>query len=155
MPPAFVLSQDQTLRKTNFILSENPIQALKLCCFLNYIEIQCLKMNFQGYIALFNFQSAATFLWRLIIYYQKLLLSSQFFDKFLRFFISLLFFSFGAAELQRSKTSYNIASKNCLSNWFSNFFRFFISSFCSAALSSQVAKRYLIYHRFYFCQINF
>ena len=47
------------------------------------------------------------------------------FDKFLRFFISLLFFLFGAAELQRSKTSYNIASKNCLSSWFSNFLRFF------------------------------
>ena len=39
----------------------------------------------------------------------------------------------GAAELQRSKTSYNIASKNCLSNQFLNFFRFFISSLRIAA----------------------
>ena len=49
MPPAFVLSQDQTLRKKIF-LSEIPIQAL-------IYEIT-LIVNFKVYIALFNFQSA-------------------------------------------------------------------------------------------------
>ena len=62
MPPAFVLSQDQTLRKINFILSENLIQALKICVVVLTTSVKPMSQNeFQGYIALFNFQSATTF----------------------------------------------------------------------------------------------
>ena len=71
-----------------------------------------------------QFSISCHFLWRLIIYHRKFRLSSQFSIIF-EIFISSLFLSIGTAELQRSETSYNIASKFCLSNWFSNFFSIF------------------------------
>ena len=62
MPPAFVLSQDQTLHKNYFnnsrcqsLFKKNRFSSISLCD-LNYIQIQC---KLSGYIALFNFQTTA------------------------------------------------------------------------------------------------
>ena len=84
MPPAFVLSQDQTLRKINYFIRKSDSKHLN-CVVLTTSVSQCLKLNFQGYIALFNFQSATTFLWCLIIYHSLVHLSSELLKIFLRF----------------------------------------------------------------------
>ena len=59
MPPAFVLSQDQTLRKINYFIRKSDSKHLN-CVVLTTSVSRCLKLNSQGYIALFNFQSAVT-----------------------------------------------------------------------------------------------
>ena len=70
MPPAFVLSQDQTLHKNyfnnsrcQFLFKKNRFSSISLCD-LNYIQIQC---KLSGYIALFNFQTTLSYL-QLIVY---------------------------------------------------------------------------------------
>ena len=45
MPPAFVLSQDQTLRKINLFYRKIRFKALKLCCF-DYIFFKMSQIEF-------------------------------------------------------------------------------------------------------------
>ena len=72
MPPAFVLSQDQTLHKLKLVYQINLIKAL-LIRLTSHNEI------FKVYIALFNFQSAVNQLVidGFLIYHNFLSLSSR------------------------------------------------------------------------------
>ena len=114
MPPAFVLSQDQTLRKKNF-LSEIPIQAL-------IYEIT-LIVNFQGLHRTIQF-SISPPLFRgneSLIYHHPRFCQTDFED-FFDFFISrAVGTDLKPPDLGR-KTSFNIASKENFASEFSNFF---------------------------------
>ena len=94
--------------------------------FLTTSVNRCLKLNFQGYIALFNFQSAATFRWRLIIYHSSFRFSSG----ILKFFWDFL----SASVFQRPEPFKTAWSLIYHKNWFCQtqfliFFCFFISLF--------------------------
>ena len=84
MPPAFVLSQDQTLRKIKLFYRKIRFKALKyLRLEINFVLLWIFKV----YIALFNFQSARSHLAsdRNIIYHSFLFLQivfGNFFDFF-------------------------------------------------------------------------
>ena len=112
-------------------------------------------MNFQGYIALFNFQSAAAFLQRLIIYHSLFRLSSEFLKYFWDFLISVSFISSGPCGPQRCETLLNISSIFVLSNYFLKIFWFFSFSRSALPSSSWDAKHHLIYHQILFCQTLF
>ena len=127
MPPAFVLSQDQTLRKINYFIRKSDSKHLN-CVVLTTSISRCLKLNFQGYIALFNFQSATTFLWCLIIYHSLFRLSSELLKIFEIFLISVSFISSGPCGPQRCETLLNISSIFVLSNYFLKIFDFFHSA---------------------------
>ena len=132
MPPAFVLSQDQTLHKNYFnnsrcqiFFKKNRFSSISLCN-LNYIQIQC---KLSGYIALFNFQTTAAT--------QRPALSSAPLNS--EPFCGVLF---------------NITQVCVLSNFIFNFFQTF---FISAQLwfVQRIAAWDLIYHSFEICQTCF
>ena len=132
MPPAFVLSQDQTLRKINFILSENPIQAFLLVLFWLHRILDVSKWIFKvtSHYSIFN--QLLLFLQRLIIYHSLFRLSSEFLKYFWDFLISVSFISSGPCGPQRCETLLNISSIFVLSNYFLKIFDFFIQPFRAA-----------------------
>ena len=128
MPPAFVLSQDQTLHKNyfnnsrcQFLFKKNRFSSISLCD-LNYIQIQC---KLSGYIALFNFQTTFSF-------------TAD------RLSTSLL-------HLANRSVIFNLAQVWRLSNFIFNFFKLFYFNLAALAFQ-QIAAWYLIYHRLKFCQ---
>ena len=155
MPPAFVLSQDQTLRKINFILSENPIQAFLLVLFWLHRIIDVSKWIFKvtSHYSIFN--QLLLFLQRLIIYHSLFRLSSEFLKYFWDFLISVSFISSGPCGPQRCETLLNISSIFVLSNYFLKIFWFFSFSRSALPSGSWDAKRHLIYHQILFCQTLF
>ena len=90
MPPAFVLSQDQTLRKIKLFYRKIRFKALKYFRLeINFVLLWIFKV----YIALFNFQSARSHLAsdRNIIYHSFLVLQIVFWI-FFDFFSNRKFF---------------------------------------------------------------
>ena len=91
MPPAFVLSQDQTLRKIKLFYRKIRFKALKyLRLEINFVLLWIFKV----YIALFNFQSARSHSAsdRNIIYHGFLFLQIVFWNFFRFFFKNRKFF---------------------------------------------------------------
>ena len=128
MPPAFVLSQDQTLHKNYFnnsrcqsLFKKNRFSSISLCD-LNYIQIQC---KLSGYIALFNFQTTPS--------------------------ITADRISTRLIRSPNRSVSFNLAQVWDLSNFVLNFFsNFFIST--PPIAFQQFAAWGLIYHSFEVCQ---
>ena len=142
MPPAFVLSQDQTLHKNYFnnsrcqiFFKKNRFSSISLCN-LNYIQIQC---KLSGYIALFNFQTTAAtqrpalssaplnsepFCGVLFNITQVCVLSNFIFN----FFFKLFYFSSALIRSANRGMRFNISQFWNLSNLFSNFFESFLSA---------------------------
>ena len=117
MPPAFVLSQDQTLRKKNF-LSEIPIQAI-------YLRLT-LKKNFSRFTSHYSiFNQPALEGQRVLNISSSTIFSNRFLKIFRTFFISPV----TRANLKQSvtgrKTSFNIASTKYFASRFFTFFRVF------------------------------
>ena len=135
MPPAFVLSQDQTLRKKNF-LSEIPIQAFLI------IEIT-LNQNFQGLHRTIQF-SISPPLSRgneFLIYHRP-----RFFQIVFRSFFELFFHQPASpARLREAclgrKTSFNIAPEKIFASAFSPFFTLFHNFFRADGRQSPARMR--------------
>ena len=125
MPPAFVLSQDQTLRKIKLFYRKIRFKALKyLRLEINFVLLWIFKV----YIALFNFQSAhSPAASDIDLIYHGFSTLQAAFEKFLNFFISAFF-------------------KNSWS---------FLWSISPAASSFSTRNRNIIYHRISFLQIIF
>ena len=119
MPPAFVLSQDQTLRKKNF-LSEIPIQAFDFLRLLSIRIFQGLHRTIQFSISPPH-QRGNGFL----IYHRP----RSFQIAFRRFFELFLSAPQPPANLKQSvtgrKTSFNIALADSFASRFSAFFATF------------------------------
>ena len=164
MPPAFVLSQDQTLHKNYFnnfrclsFLREST-SSISLCD-LNYIQIQC---KLSGYIALFNFQTTFSFSTdRLSTSLYHLANRSVIFNlaqvwhlsNFIFNFFKLFFISTSAVRLSANcGVRFNISQFWSLSNLLAKFFKIFFNS-AFRKLQQLLAAWFLIYHRFLFCQI--
>ena len=117
MPPAFVLSQDQTLRKKNF-LSEIPIQAI-------YLR-STLKKNFSRFTSHYSiFNQPALEGQRVLNISSSAIFSNRFLKIFRTFFISPATRSDLKQSVTGRKTSFNIAPRDHFASRFLPFFEKF------------------------------
>ena len=134
MPPAFVLSQDQTLRKTNYFIRKSDSKHLKLCCF-DYIGKPMSQIEFSRLHRTIQFSISYHFLWRLIIYHSLFRLSSELL-KIFEFFYQLLFRSDQSRLKQHVIYIYH-------KNWFcqTQFLIFFDFFYQPVLLSPELRRR--------------
>ena len=136
MPPAFVLSQDQTLRKINLFYRKIRFKHFYLCCF-DYIEYSMSQNEFSRLHRTIQFSISCCFF--AASHNISLIISpvKRIFEIFLRFFlISVSFISSGPCGPQRCETLLNISSIFVLSNYFLKIFEIFYqpSLQCHSAL---------------------
>ena len=152
MPPAFVLSQDQTLHKLKFVYqiiwSKHYLFDLRLIMkfsrFTSHYSIfnQLLSFKSAYFIIYHQFRFCQIYFWRFFIFYSA--------SRHFQFnFVSLSFGAFYNIDpiFYFCKLNFKLFSKV--------FIQFRISSISPASLSrfySRGAKRDIIYHRVAFCQ---
>ena len=152
MPPAFVLSQDQTLRKTvNYFIR---IIWLALMIFFRDTLLSS-QVNFKVHIALFNFQSAFSTVAfdGFLIYHSFSNLSSWIFKIFKTFSKFLIFFQLSLfwSKLPKSVGCIIYHTSNSFSSQLWKIFQSFLISFAGSteALSSSITDDFLIYISFW------
>ena len=150
MPPAFVLSQDQTLRKINYFIRKSDSKHLKLCCFdyIGLTDVSNWIFKVTSHYSIFN---------------QLLLFVASHNISFIVSLVKRTFEDFwdflSTAVLQRPESFKTACDLIYHKNWFCQtqfliFFDFFISLFC-CLLNPGGAKRDIIYHPKLICQMIF
>ena len=154
MPPAFVLSQDQTLRKINYFIRKSDSKHLKLCCF-DYIGKPMSQIEFSRLHRTIQFSISCHFWWRLIIYHSLFRLSSEILKIFEIFLISVSFSPFALSSAPETKRCLIYHQFYFCQTQVWRFFNFFQINRFAPHFPVQSAKHHLIYHRSEVCQIKF